>query len=300
VAPGGYLWWYVDAVSDDGRHALTIIAFVGSVFSPYYRRAFRRDAQVDPVQHCAINVALYGDARRWTMTERAARHVHRRPDEFVVGPSRLRWEGGALCLDLDELGVPLPRRVRGRVRIWPHGLAQWRSTLDAGGRHRWGPIAPCARAEVELSSPALRWQGEAYLDSNDGDEPIERPFADWDWSRATLGDGSTAVIYDVRERDGSERVIARRFGVHGQSEAFEAPPRQPLPATGWRIDRQIRSDTPARVRQTLEDTPFYARSLLDCGLDGQRVLAVHESLNLPRLQSPLVQWMLPWRMPRRR
>ena len=34
VAPGGYLWWYVDAISDDGQHALSIIAFVGSVFSP--------------------------------------------------------------------------------------------------------------------------------------------------------------------------------------------------------------------------------------------------------------------------
>ena len=27
--------WYVDAISDDGRHGLTIIAFIGSVFSPY-------------------------------------------------------------------------------------------------------------------------------------------------------------------------------------------------------------------------------------------------------------------------
>ncbi len=34
VAPGGYAWWYVDALSEDGTKALTIIAFVGSVFSP--------------------------------------------------------------------------------------------------------------------------------------------------------------------------------------------------------------------------------------------------------------------------
>ena len=32
----GYVWWYVDALSDDGRQGLTIIAFIGSVFSPYY------------------------------------------------------------------------------------------------------------------------------------------------------------------------------------------------------------------------------------------------------------------------
>ncbi|NBO88372.1 MAG: carotenoid 1,2-hydratase, partial [Betaproteobacteria bacterium] len=34
VPSGGYLWWYVDAMSDDGQFGLTLIAFVGSVFSP--------------------------------------------------------------------------------------------------------------------------------------------------------------------------------------------------------------------------------------------------------------------------
>ena len=56
VDPGGYAWWYIDAVSDDRRHGLTVIAFVGSVFSPYYAWTGRRD----PLNHCAVNVALYG------------------------------------------------------------------------------------------------------------------------------------------------------------------------------------------------------------------------------------------------
>ena len=34
---GGYVWWYVDALSDDGLHGLTMIAFIGSVFSPIMR-----------------------------------------------------------------------------------------------------------------------------------------------------------------------------------------------------------------------------------------------------------------------
>ena len=59
VPSGGYLWWYVDALSDDGQHGLTIIAFVGSVFSPYYRSALKHCA-ADPENHCALNVALYG------------------------------------------------------------------------------------------------------------------------------------------------------------------------------------------------------------------------------------------------
>mgnify|MGYP000665064969 CR=1 FL=1 len=41
VPPGGYSWWYVDALSDDGQHGITIIAFIGTVFSPWYAWARR-------------------------------------------------------------------------------------------------------------------------------------------------------------------------------------------------------------------------------------------------------------------
>ena len=61
VPHDGYAWWYLDAVSDNGEYALTLIAFVGSVFSPYYAWARRRAgvAGADPNQHCAFNVGLY-------------------------------------------------------------------------------------------------------------------------------------------------------------------------------------------------------------------------------------------------
>ena len=58
VTQNGYAWWYVDALSDDGTNGITIIAFIGSVFSPYYALA-RRNGPADPLNHCAINVAIY-------------------------------------------------------------------------------------------------------------------------------------------------------------------------------------------------------------------------------------------------
>lgn len=237
------------------------------------------------------------------MTERSAAHVSRSRREFVVGPSRLHWDGASLLIDIDEIGMPLPQRVRGRVRVWPRGLADFVAPLDPQGLHRWGPIAPAARIEVDLDPPGTRWAGEAYLDSNEGDEPIDRPFALWDWSRAALPDGGTAVLYDVRMKQGEDRVIAQRFAANGRSEPFEAPLRQKLPSTAvWRIPRHMRSEaaSPARVLQTLEDTPFYTRSLLESGLFGQRVHSVHETLSIPRLVATSTRWMLPFRMPRRR
>ena len=46
VPHNGYAWWYVDALSDDGENGITIIAFIGSVFSPYYAFARRRGLMV--------------------------------------------------------------------------------------------------------------------------------------------------------------------------------------------------------------------------------------------------------------
>jgi carotenoid 1,2-hydratase len=239
------------------------------------------------------------------MTERGERHVQRERHAFVVGPSALHWRGDALLITLDERGAPLPRAVRGLLRLHPHALPRFAAALDSRGRHRWGPIAPCARIEVDLQAPALKWQGHAYFDSNEGDEPIERAFTRWDWLRTANEDGSTAVIYDVQpsdtKRGGASRLVTQRFAPDGTSSAFEASPRRRLgPSALWRIDRQARAAEPPRVLRTLEDTPFYARSLIEMHSgSGKLVQAVHETLDVPRLVSPIVQAMLPFRMPRR-
>ena len=304
VGPGAYLWWYVDAISDDGQHALSIIAFVGSVFSPYYASAFKsQGTSVRADNHCAINVALYSPGqRRWTMTERGRSSVERGADHLRVGPSHLAWRGDHLEIDLNEVSVPIPQRVRGTVRVYPQALCSYSNALDNAGRHRWGPIAPCARIEVDLAKPGLRWQGNAYLDSNEGDEPVTVPFKTWDWTRACMADGSTAVIYDVTQISGARTLLAERFKPDGSWESFAAAPkREALPGTLWRIDRGIRADagTATQVTETLEDTPFYARSLLQTRLLGEQVAAVHETLQPQRLASRAVQMMLPFRMPRR-
>jgi carotenoid 1,2-hydratase len=299
VPAGGYLWWYIDALSDDGAFGLSIIAFVGSVFSPYYAWA-RRGGPASPDNHCALNVALYSrGAKRWSMTERGARHNARDRTHLRIGPSQLEWDGQALNIHIDEVGVPIPRRIRGHIRLHPRQLFNFSTPLDATGRHRWGPLAPHARIEVSLQHPAQRWRGHAYLDSNEGDEPIERAFTEWDWSRSAMRDGSTAVLYDVEPGRDNGRLLALRFGRHGSVAPFEAPPVQALPRTAWRIARRLRSDAPVQVVQQLEDTPFYQRAVLRSSLMGETVSSFHETLNVPRLVSPLVQAMLPWRMPRR-
>jgi carotenoid 1,2-hydratase len=312
VAPGGYAWWYVDAVSDDGSQGLTIIAFVGSVFSPRYAKARRASDHAEPERFCAVNLALYDIAHGrhvWALTEQHS--FAREPSSLRVGASSMRWtDSGELHIDVQEhqtrffgrRGAPL----RGRVRVRPTALFGPRVELDRwqdAPRHRWYPVAPHARVEVEFEAPQLRFSGSGYHDANEGDEGLEHAFRSWNWSRAELGD-STIIGYDVVDLHGQPHVRAWRFvpetGAIEDIPEHALGPARLLPATRWRVPRAIRSDVeqPPRLRCTLEDTPFYSRSLVDVQLGGHTGIAVHESISLQRFSSRWVEFLLPFKIRR--
>ncbi len=275
---------------------MTLIAFVGSVFSPYYAWSGRDD----PLDHCALNVAVYGaGGRRWAMTERRRAAVTREATVLSIGPSRLTWEGGALTITFDEVTSPRPSRLRGVVRLFPQATNEQVFSLDAARRHRWRPIAPRARVEVSLDNPGCAWRGDGYFDTNVGDEPLEDAFVGWDWSRAHLPE-DTLLFYDVTRRGGETASLALGFDRHGAPTEVESPAPVRLPSTAWGIPRLVRGDADGGVslRRTLEDTPFYARSALSGRFAGRPAEMIHESLSLNRLRSPIVRAMLPFRMPR--
>ncbi|WP_455371995.1 carotenoid 1,2-hydratase [Limibacillus halophilus] len=294
VAPGGYAWWYLDGISDDGRHAITVIAFVGSVFSPYYAWAGRKA----PLQHCALNVALYSPgANRWAMTERTGSALRRDASSYELGESRMDWDGGCLSLAIHERAFPRMAPLRGRLRLMPEALNAHSFPIDSAGKHLWRPIAPRARIEVEMERAALSWRGRAYIDSNWGDCPLEESFRRWDWARLA-GDREDCVLYDTWEENGASQSLSLAFLPGGAMERREPPPRRALPASAWRLERGTRSEGSARLLRKLEDAPFYSRSVVEVELSGSRMTGVHESLALRRFAHPLVKLMLPFRMPR--
>jgi carotenoid 1,2-hydratase len=172
-------------------------------------------------------------------------------------------------------------------------------SLDASGKHYWRPIAPRARVEVTFRKPEFSWVGTGYFDHNIGVEPLEDGFSSWTWARGALPEGA-AVVYDVVRRDGTPDGMALRFRADGTMERVDPPPRSKLATTSWKMTREIHSDagsTP-RLLVTYEDTPFYARSLVEATLFGHEVPCFHESLSLDRFRRPEVRFLLPFRMPR--
>jgi carotenoid 1,2-hydratase len=247
-----------------------------------------------------VNVALYGPrGARWAMTERGRDSLERSREALAIGPSSLRWRDGALVIRVDEISAPIPRRIRGEIIIEPQAINRRDFTLEEQGRHLWRPIAPLARASVDLEAPGLHWRGHAYFDTNSGDEPLEKAFSSWTWSRARLRDGA-AILYDADKRREAPLSLALRFDDAGAASMQAPPPVAALPRTKWALPRRTRAEAGgAQVLREFEDTPFYSRSLIASSFEGAPVEWVHESLSLDRFAHPIVRLMLPFRMPRR-
>ncbi len=296
VPPDGYGWWYVDGVSDDGKSAVSVIAFIGSVFSPWYAWSGRRD----PENHCCMNVATYGrGGGRFAMTDRGRTALRLSPESIEIGPSRMRWTGSDLVIDVAERGAPFRfGRIRGRITLRPDAVTSVELPLTPDGAHVWRPFAPSSSIEVDLGA-GFRWHGHGYFDSNFGTRALEADFRTWTWGRFPTPSGATC-FYEAERRDGTRVEAAVAFS-GGRAEHVAAPPRAPFRRSLWAVRRETRADPGVRPRQVLGmlDAPFYTRSAVRTTIDGLETTGVHEVLDLDRFRSPLMKPLLAVRVPRR-
>lgn len=232
------------------------------------------------------------------MTERGRKSVDATPHRFVVGPSQMAWDGQKLVVTLKERAAPWPRAIVGRITLTPRFITDCAVALEPTHTHRWWPVAPFADVEVELDKPVSRWQGHGYFDTNAGDAPLEEHFREWDWSRAQ-GQHASHILYDVTGHNGPGLCLGLSIDENGGITEFAPPPKVPLKRAFWGVDRATRSQRPAELINTLEDSPFYARSLVRSSLNDEQLTSVHETLSLTRFANPLVKFLLPFRMPRR-
>ncbi len=291
-------------MSDDGRNALVVIAFLGYVFSPRFARAQHHGA-ARPCTHAALNAVLYSPQRHhWALTEYPAASLLEGGTALRLGKNELRWDHGALDIEIDEREAPVPRRLRARIEVRPAIGSELAWPLDEAGAHGWHPLVPRTRVCVQVLPGGPHWEGTGYLDCNRGTGPLADSFRGWSWLRAH-GPAHTTVVYETTAAatGAVPRRHQLRFSAGGEQVSIGMPPAaQPLARTRWGIARSVACDVGSapRLLRTLEDTPFYARSLVETRLLGEPLLAVHESLSLLRFQSRWVQALLPFRSRRAR
>jgi len=170
VTPDGYAWWYVDGISADQSRAISIIGFIGSVFSP------------------------------WTMTDRGEQALRLSEDTLEVGPSSMHWDGTDLVISINEISTPHCQRIEGEVRIHPSALTSVELPLHDAGTHIWRPFAPTSAISVDLKRPGWKWQGHGYFDANFGTRALEDDFSYWTWARMPK-DEAAPDIMDAASRD---------------------------------------------------------------------------------------------------
>ena len=285
-------------MSHDGTRALSLIAFIGTEFSPWYAWSGRRD----PANHVCLNVAMSGPGAKFCMTDRGRAALGQAPGHLTLGPSSLRWDGEALTIRVDEVaGLPRPGRLRGTVRLMPQAVTGVELPLTADGAHVWRPFAPAAAIEVDLDVPGWTWEGHGYFDGNFGTRAMEADFDHWTWARFATPGGGAMCVYDAALRGGGVRRASMRFGPGGDARHVEAPEAAPMGRTAWGLRRELRADpgTTPRALRSMLDAPFYARATVETTIGGERLSGVHEVIDLRRYANRAIRPMIAWRVPRR-
>ncbi|HVF86574.1 MAG TPA: hypothetical protein VM866_03250 [Pyrinomonadaceae bacterium] len=247
-APGGYEWWYFDAISDDGRDALVIIFLADFVFSPRFNRAVAehrlgRGRAPRPAEFPAVSVCLYHDGRlqfRANNENTAADFSAGRDQPFCrIGRSNFRLvetpRGHSYDVTIDE---PL----RGGRRL--NASLSWSVTdgdfssrgvgdvpADANAQinssgHGWNMVAPRCRVGGIISVferdgariDERHFGGAGYHDHNRDVRWMPATIAEWQWGRAHFADQTTAVFYRYRE-NADEMPTTRLFVVRDKELA---------------------------------------------------------------------------------
>jgi carotenoid 1,2-hydratase len=312
VLPGGYSWWYFDAISDDGERALTAIFFIGSVFSPDYAARIRAGAAARAEEHLGVNLALYqrGKKAAWVMSEYSAAALKRADDGgLTIGESsiesgirtrvQIRERSAPFLLSLARVGG----RVEGEIELEPLAPPLPEPTvLDGAAGHRWIVPIPRARVKVRFKKPGFEFDGTGYHDMNRGDGRLEAAFSRWSWARfhAPGKEGRTIVLYAARTVSGQRRslIVDARDG---------APPSERVARVvearlgderkaGWGLTLPEWFELgPLRAtpESLVESSPFYARYLGALSENGAPIArGVGEHLDLDRFRARGIQFLL--------
>lgn len=272
--PGSYRWYYVDATG--GGFTAVAIFMIGSLFSARYAARARQGAE--PRQHAAVNFALYerGVRRAWVLSEYPDVSADART--LRIGGSSLCYLGArGLRIDVAERTAPWGRPFEAHLTLEAEGPSVEPLELVSGLSHRWHPIAPMAKARLEVPSLGLSTEARAYHDGNHGRAPLGSDLRGWDWSRSCEA-GRTVITYHPWDSAEALHVTVTAGEAHVRRAAKPAGPRE---RTAWGLD------VPKGPSRLLESSPFYAR--LESAEGGRHALG--EVADFRRFHSPWIRWM---------
>lgn len=295
---GGFTWFYVDLVDDQGGGA-TIIWSWGLPFLPGYAGAARAGRPQRPIDRPSVNVVVYGEQRErfYLLSELAPDECEWSADgrSWRLGGCSFHWTdtdgaGGAgptreLRADLD---LALPTGGRATGKLWLSGSLRRDSPgtvapEGAASTHWWTPMVAASRGGLELQTPrgVMHVEGRGYHDRNSAMLPLQAlGIKSWWWGRIALP-GRDVIAYRLipAGAGATPRDLVVELAADGSSRATEGAalqtgsPRRNI--WGLRSPRTASFPDPdgkqvhVEIGSVLDDGPFYQRYLLRgrCGAD---------------------------------
>lgn len=297
--PGGFAWWYLDHVGEDGTSVVLIPSF-GLPFLPGYASAARRGEAPTPRSLPSLNVVVsHADRPTFYLLQRYPMDEARWTDDgMVLGRSHFR----SALVDgtrrfTATLDCPIPGtadRLRGTVRLEAPAITL-PGEAEQHSPHRWSPLG-VGEATVDLSvgnEILASGPGRAYHDRNGCSRALhDLGIGHWVWGRAPFEHGEL-IHYLLWPDDGSEpRAIALFVARDGQAHPLDVQIRTSGKRLGWcgmPWDRRITlvqgAHTVAEIhhRAVVDDGPFYLRFHTEVTYAGRVAHGVGEAVRPERV-----------------
>jgi carotenoid 1,2-hydratase len=266
VAPGGFAWWYADVVAPGGAGAVLLWSF-GLPFLP--------DARQRPVARAraALSLALYEAGRPSFYLLQEHEDADWEGGRWRFGRSEIAVDESASRVQLRarlDLDLPAGDRLRGTLAL---DGPRFEMPSRGAGSHRWTPIAPHARAALDLGGRRVI-AGRGYFDANASTEALDAlGIADWRWGRVAFPDHELVYFVCVSEREAERVHLALRVERDGATRLHEGVDASWIgerrAVYGLKHHRSLRLTSADGLeveidhRHLVDDGPFYLRFLTE-------------------------------------
>lgn len=317
--PGGYKWWYFDAIDSSSGYSLVVIFYLGNPFSNRYIRALNNDnlkEESTPENFPAVSISVYKEQKpvyySFTEFDKANVRFSEKVPSLEIGNHGFDLNKFDEWLDYRlQLSEELPSgdRIQASLNFKSSNKAVPFDDAEGESRgHAWNLLQP--RAEVQgtvrlYQGSDLRhdinFRGPGYHDHNTGQEPMKDKFEEWYWGRFHFPE-HTLVYYVINRKeepqyrawlmDRNDLSIAagfREFELRDKGRSlFGLHTARKL----WLSNDQ--SQILVQQNQLLDNGPFYQRYLSDAFLyleyqDVQKVRGISEYIRPER-----VYWRVFW------
>lgn len=297
---GGFVWWYLDLVDENGDGLVVIWSF-GLPFLPGYAQSARLG--VAPLAHTlpSLNLVVYQGGREQLYLLQRLNPADARwgeGEELRLGASTFRSfvEGNQRIVEANiDCDLPGGARLSGQVSARGAAVHAEHTDPPETSPHCWTPLLAPGHGEATLyidGVPSFCLQGRAYHDRNSSPLPLQELGIDrWFWARGSCDDGER-VVYVLWPKDGG---APRAFSLHIR------PDGQVLRREGLKVSERgthrlrygmssceeliVHGEDDVRVRlhSLLENGPFYLRFVGTLQQGDAQGPAVAEMVNASRV-----------------